>query len=809
MKQPSQQTCFHCGLPVTDDSVQSMVVLGETRRFCCHGCHAVCKTIVEAGLENYYRDREGVSDTRQGDSLEQLNEQLRVYDNERVQKAFVQQKQGWQEAYLILDGIRCSACIWLNELQLRRQPGIIDVHIDDVTRRARVRWDPDRIRLSEILASIRLIGYQAHPYEPSHYQQLQKEHKRKNLQRLIFAAVIGMIPMHFALATWFMGGPDEQGRLEDWEILGRWTSLFVTLTILVYPAQEFYHGVWSDFRRRVIGMDVPIVIGLSAVYVQSAYSTIMGSGEVYFESIAMFVLFILVSRRLENQARIRAADQLERLAMAQPLEASRIMDDGSILRVAVQELEVGDLLQILPGDKVPVDCQIVQGQSSFDESLLTGESHPVNHVEGEQLIAGSVNYDHPVTARSLHNEMDSTVMQIGRLAEAGLQQKPKQALFADRVATRFVLVILLLAGGTAVYWWLQADPDWAIHAMSVLIVTCPCALALAAPIAMTIASSSALKRGLLILDMSALQRLTVIDTMVFDKTGTLTRGRLELIEQHWFPQDDDGHAKKVLQSLLRHSEHPVARALQMGENESPVSFDYVKNIPGEGIEAKVNGETWRLGRCQAPSALSFSRDNRLLGNRACLSRQGQAVAEFFFADKLRDSVAAVVRQFQDLGINLVILSGDQQAAVAQVAEQSGIGEYHAGLLPRQKMQWVEDRQQTGKRVAMIGDGINDAPTLALADVSFSLAESTGLANAHSDMLILGQELEVLPQVFALARQTMKRIHQNFAWAIGYNLLALPFAMAGMVPPWLAAIGMSLSSVIVVFNSLRIRRFNEA
>ncbi len=798
-------TCFHCGLPVTDDSTERLTVLGEERRFCCHGCQAVCKTIVDSGLETYYRDRQGLSETGQGDSLEQLMEQLTVYDNEQVQKAFVQHKENWQEAYLILEGIRCSACVWLNELHLRRQPGVIDVHIDDVSQRARVRWDPAQIRLSEILASIRLIGYQAHPYEPSHYQQLQKENKRKNLQRLIFAAVIGMLPMHFALASWFMGGPDENGELADWEILGRWTNLFVTLTILVYPAQEFFYGVWSDFKRRAIGMDVPIVIGLTAVYLQSAYSTVTGTGEVYFESIAMFVLFILISRRLEHQARIQASDQLERLAMAQPQEANRIMDDGSISRIAVRDLEVGDLIHIPPGDRVPVDCEIVQGQSSFDESLLTGESHPVTHVEGDNLIAGSVNYDHPVTARSLHNEMDSTVMEIGRLAESGLQQKPKEALFADRMAARFVIIILLLAGSTALYWWLQGDPDWAIYAVSVLIVTCPCAFARAAPIALTIASSAALQRGLLILDMSVIQRITRIDKMVFDKTGTLTRGKLELVEQQWSPELDDSYAQNVLQSLVRQSEHPVAKALELANPDQLIKIDEVKNTVGEGISARINGETWRLGRCPESAQLSANNSERLLGNRACFSRDDKPVAEFFFADQLRNSATEAVQQLKDLGLDMIILSGDQESAVDQVARQTGIDDYHAGLLPQEKMQWVKDQQQAGKRVAMIGDGINDAPTLALTDVSFSLAESTGLANAHSNMLILGQDLDVLPRIFALARLTMKRIHQNFAWAIGYNLIALPFAMAGMVPPWVAAIGMSLSSVLVVYNSMRIKR----
>jgi Cu2+-exporting ATPase len=787
------------------DAPKKLQVLGEPRVFCCHGCREVSKAIIESGLEDYYRNRDGHSATGGGGDFEQLLAQFSIYDNEKVQKAFVQNRADSQEAYLILEGIRCSACVWLNELHLRRQPGVLDVHIDEVSQRARVVWNPDQIKLSQILASIQLIGYQAHPYEPTHYQQLQKENQRKNFQRLIFAGFIGMIPMHFSLATWFIGGPDAQGELANWEWLGRWTSLFVTLTILVYPAQEFFYGVWSDIRRRVIGMDVPIVLGLSAVFLQSAYSTVTASGEVYFESIAMFVLFILISRRLEHQARIHASDQLERLAMAQPQEARKILPSGQIVTISIKEVESGDLLQIVPGDRVPVDCEIVEGESSFDESLLTGESAPVLHGPGDRIVSGSVNYDQPVTACSLHNEMDSTIMEISRLAEAGLRQKPAEALFADRVAARFVVVILLLAAATAFYWWWQGDNDWPIYAVSVLIVTCPCALALAAPIALTISSSVALARGLLILDMSALQRLSKVDTFAFDKTGTLTEGRLQLVSERWSSEFDQILSRKVLQALVLSSEHPVARALKREGVQAIKPGHQVRNRVGEGLALDHQGQHWFLGRCQGEADGSEVSDNRLLANRACLTCDGGVVAVFEFSDTLRPSVTRTVKHLQEFGVDTAILSGDHRVAVAQVASVAGISHFQAGLLPQEKMDWVRQKQSQGHRVAMMGDGINDAPTLAVTDVSFSLAESTGLANAHSNILLLGNDLDTVPDAFYLATNAMRKIRQNFAWAIGYNLVALPFAMAGMVPPWLAALGMSVSSVIVVYNSMRLKR----
>jgi len=810
--------CFHCGLPVDAHTREQLVVFDKPRDFCCHGCRAVCKTIVDSGLGDYYQNRDlGVSSNTQKD-LQKLLEKLSIYDNENVQKSFVHGEEGWQEAYLILEGIRCSACVWLNELHLRQQPGVIDVHIDDITQRARVRWDPEQIALSEILAAILSIGYQAHPYEPSHYLELQKNNNRKNLHRLLFAGIIGMIPMHFALATWFLGGPDEQGELQQWELIGRWTSLMVTFSLMVYPAQEFFFGVWSDLKRRIIGMDVPIVIGLSCAFLLSAYSTVTGSGEVYFESIAMFVLFILLSRRLEHQARIQASDQLERLALSQPLEANLIQDDGQIQVVSVTELEPGQSIQILPGAQVPVDCEITRGESTFNEALITGESKAINHTQGDLLMAGSLNYDQPVTARVHSAEMDSTIAEITRLAESGLQQKPAQSILADRVANRFVLFILLIALMTSIYWWSQGEAEWLVITVSVLIVTCPCALALAVPIALTLSSSRLLRLGVLPLNMSVINTLEKVDLFVFDKTGTLTRGKPGLLDIHWFQdQHEDQKQEQVLgvvKALVAQSEHPIAKATHEAIEQDASQLDSLTNHVGLGIEAEYKGQ-WRFGRIEFVESVinqlspeQRARFDEIIDQHyslSCLTHDEQLVAVFLFEDSVREGCDEVIQDLHDKGVKTVILSGDTQKSVAYLAKELGVMDFEYGLKPEQKMAWVKARQAEGHRVAMVGDGINDAPTLATADVSFSLAESTALANNHSDFLVMGTHLTPIPQAITLAGNTLTRIRQNIAWAILYNLIAIPFAVAGWVPPWAAAIGMSLSSAIVVLNSIRLNK----
>lgn len=808
--------CFHCGLPVEDENTESLIVFEQPRHFCCHGCQSVCKTIIDCGLEDYYSSRDLGVNSNQQKNLDQLLEKLSIYDNTAVQKSFVHGNNNWQEAYLILEGIRCSACVWLNELHLRQQPGVLEVHIDDITQRARVRWDPDQIALSQILATIVSIGYQAHPYEPSHYLELQKENKRKNLQRLLYAVIIGMIPMHFALATWFMGGADDKGQFAPWEQNGRWVSLFVTLSILLYPAQEFFFGVWSDLKRKVIGMDVPIVLGLSSAYLVSVYSTVTSSGEVYYESIVMFIMFILYARRLEQQARIQASDQLERLALAQPVSACRIQNDNSVEQVSVLDLQPGDRIKIFPGDQIPVDCIILQGESSFNESLITGESKPVTHTVGNRLMAGAINYDQPVEARVSASEMDSTIAEITRLAESGLENKPAQSLLADKVATYFVGFILMVALLTALFWIFQGNPEWLIITVSVLIVTCPCALSLSVPIALTLGASRFLKMGVLPLNMSKINLLQNIDMFVFDKTGTLTRGELKLVETIWLDESNKNEASSILKSLALNSEHPVAKALQKLDTTVNVEFDRVQNHVGLGLEGSIvrqgNTEIWRFGQfkyiAEFSGELTASAKHKLdrVQSDSCsisyLTRNSEVVAILLFEDSLRGGNQLLVQQLVKKGITPVILSGDAQRSVESLAIKLGITEYFSGMSPADKMHWVRQQQSAGKVVAMAGDGVNDAPTLAAADISFSLAEATGLANNHSDFLLLRDQLNSINTSIELATKTLTKIRQNIGWAIFYNVLAIPFAVMGLVPPWIAAVGMSLSSVIVVLNSMR-------
>ena len=808
--------CFHCGLPIPDPvRAPRLDVIGQSRSFCCPGCQAVCKAIVDSGFSDYYRYRTEKAASARHQIIPDFLQQVGLYDRPEIQHGFVTSESGWCEAALLLENIRCPACLWLNERQLRGLDGVLDVNIDDVTQRARVRWDPDRIRLSDILRAIAAIGYVAHPYDASRSEQLNRLRRRRSTERLIFAGLTGMLVMHFSLASWFMGGTGADGQLALWEVVGRWTSLLVTGLILAYPGQEFFAGAWNDARNRRLGMDVPVVLGLSGAWLGSLYATVTGHGQVYFESIAMFVFLLLLARRYELRGKLRASDRLERLARLTPRTARRLDATDRTVEVSVGELVPGDSIRLLPGETLPVDGTILRGGSSFDESLLTGEASPVLRQVGDRVIAGSVNGEQPVVIRVTHGVQASAISEIRQLVERGLEQRPRVALLAERVAGWFVAILLVIATGSAIFWWQLEPAFWLTNTIAVLIVTCPCGLALATPVALAVSAGRFIERGVLPLRMRALDALACSDLFAFDKTGTLTAGRPELVSVTALGDLGRTACLQTAAALSAHSEHPLARSLRGKLSADPVRIDEIVNVPGAGIRANIDGEEWRLGKPEfsvIPESISPGvRD--LLGEAqhqgqivSLLSRDRQVEAVLVFEDPLRPQVESMLRRLQDAGVRqLAILSGDAEASVSRLGRRLGIADSYGAMSPQDKLDWTQSRRREGRRVAMFGDGINDAPTLAAADVSVSFAGATDLANVSSDFLLLGNDIEVIAYARHLAQRTRRIIRQNLAWAGAYNLLAVPFAAVGLIPPWGAAIGMSLSSLLVVMNALRLQR----
>lgn len=810
--------CYHCALPVPEGSDYHVEILGESRPMCCKGCEAVASAIVEGGLEDFYRFR--TENPPQGEELvPEFLRRTKLYDNPQIQKSFVSGGQGQlREAALILEGITCAACVWLNEKHLKTLPGIAQVQINYATHRAQVSWDDSKIQLSDILAAVAQIGYQAHPYDPDKQQKLLEGERRFQLKRLGLAGALGMQVMMIAVALYF---GDWMGMEAKYRSYFQWISLLLTIPVVLYSAQTFFTSAWRDLRQWRAGMDVPVSLGILGAFGASVWNTLLGEGHVYYDSVVMFVFFLLTARLFELAGRRRSAEATERLVQMTPSVANRLVEqpDGVMEEaVAVAELQAGDRVRIRPGEVVPADGAILQGRSSIDESLLTGESLPVPRALGDALVGGSINVESPLEMRVEKVGRDTALSHIHRLLDRAQTEKPAITQLADRAASWFVLAVLLLAVGVALYWW-RADPQhWLEITIAVLVVTCPCALSLATPTAITAGTGALTRNGLLATHGHTLETLARTTDVVFDKTGTLTEGKIRLLDVHAFSDLTRDQTLRIAAALERHSEHPIATALIDATKHSPLAAEAVENTPGGGIKGMVEGQGYALGSAQFVSVqygLVIDKDQlaALLssGNTVVfLAGQEGLHAAFELGDRIRGDASDLVQGLCADGLKLWLLSGDQPPATHRVACSVGIDQKQAigGLSPDQKLKHVQALQAQGAVVAMVGDGVNDAPVLAGAQVSIAMGGGAHVALVSADMIMLSKHLSTLTTAFTLGRKTQRIVRQNIAWAISYNLLALPAAAMGLVAPWLAAIGMSASSLLVVANALRLTRANS-
>ncbi len=775
---------------------------------CCHGCEAVAEAIVAAGLTDFYRHRTALS--RRAEDL--IPEQLRgleLYDRPDLQKSFVRAEgEHVREAALILEGIVCAACVWLNERHVNRLPGVLEFRVNYSTHRARLRWDEQHIKLSDILAAIAAIGYVAHPFDPNRQEALQKRERSVALRRLAVAGLGSMQVMMLAVGL-YVG--DYQG-MEDWirEFL-RWICLILAVPVVTYSAQSFYQGAWRDLRRRQLGMDVPVSLAILAAFLASVWHTWQGSGEIYYDSVTMFVFFLLTGRFLEMTARHRAAQISEALVRMLPATATRLNAANEEEIVPIAELAPGDRVLVRPGETLPADGRIIEGASSVDESLLTGESLPLPRQVGEALIGGAVNVDSPLVMRVEKVGADTVLSAISRLLDRAQSEKPRLALLADRIAGGFVAALLIVAAVVLAAWWSLSDFDTAFRiTLSVLVVTCPCALSLATPTAIVAATGALTRIGLLTTRGHALETLARATHVIFDKTGTLTFGRPQVAAVETVGGLEARRGLALAAALERGSEHPVGRALAEAAGEMiPLATD-VHNTPGSGIEGWIEGRRYRVGRPEFVAALSQSAvsgrdDLDAASTWVALGDETGLLAWFQLTDTLRPGAAAAVKALQARGLTVELLSGDRPDAVAHIAREVGIATATGGLSPQDKLDRLRELQRQGAVAAMVGDGVNDAPVLAAAQVSLAMGSGTQLAHATADMILLSEKLECLVNGVDMARRTLTIMRENFAWAIGYNLIALPLAAGGWLTPWMSAIGMSGSSLLVVLNALRLRR----
>jgi Cu2+-exporting ATPase len=775
----------------------------------------VAQAIVDNGLTDFYRHRTENAPTGQ-ELVPEFLRQARAYDHPQVQKTFVHiEGETIREASLILEGITCAACVWLNERHIAALPGVLDVKVNYATHRARVKWDNSRIQLSQILEAVHNIGYVAHPYDPSHQERLIENERRALLKRLGVAAVLGMQIMILAVS---MYAGDFYGMEPEFRSFFSWISLGITLPILFFSAAPFFRAAWRDLTHWQTGMDVPVSLGISIAFAGSAWATWQQTGHVYYDSVAMFVFFLLTARYFELVARKRAAEAGQALVHAAPAVATRLgADNDNEETVTVTELVAGDRVLVLPGDTVPADGEVIEGHSSVDESLLTGESDPIGKQTGDRVIGGSINFESPLVIRVTSTGEDTVLASILRLLDRAQTEKPAVSQLADRTAAWFVLGVLVLASIAAVYWWQHEPARWLPILVSVLVVTCPCALSLATPTALTAATGGLTRLGLLVTRGHALETLARANHFIFDKTGTLTLGKLRVLEIRPLAGDDEATLLNTAAALESRSEHPIARAIRTAATVK-LTVTKAESTPGGGVTGEIDGETWWLGninfiRQQTGGVIDENTIATLqAGGRTVvwLANRTGVQAGIMLGDELRPGAAELVRYLQSTGKQVTLLTGDHELAAHAVASHLGIADTHWDQTPDTKLAYVRTLQQDGEIVAMIGDGVNDAPVLAGAQLSIAMGSGAHIAAANADMLLLSQQLPHLVTATQVAKKTMAIIRQNLVWAVMYNLVALPLAATGYVAPWMAAIGMSASSLLVVSNALRLtRRTNKA
>jgi len=796
--------CYHCGLPVPAGSPFQARVLGETRALCCPGCQAVAEAIVKGGLESYYQHR---SDTAINPQTlpQELSEEMALYDREDVQQPFVQHQGDLASTSLMIEGISCAACGWLIERHLRNVRGVAEASLNLSNHRLNVRWSDSELPLSELLAELRRIGYAAHPYRADEAAERLANENRRSLRQLGVAGLLWMQVMMATMATWPEFNLDLS---ESFFVTLRWTALLLTTPIVFYCCTDFFKGALRDIRTRHLTMDVSVSLAIGGAYVAGIWSTITGQGELYFDAVGMFALFLLAGRYLERRARERTAAATAQLVNLLPASCLRLDAQGHSSRILLSELQLADQVLVQPGGLIPADGTIVSGQSSVDESLLTGEYLPLPRGAGDAVTAGTLNVEGPLTIEVQALGDDTRLSAIVRLLERAQADKPKLAELADRVAQWFLLVVLVVATVVGLVWW-QIDPQRAFWiVLALLVATCPCALSLATPTALTTATGTLHKLGLLLTRGHVLEGLNQIDTVVFDKTGTLTEGRLTLSAIHPLGALDADACLALAAALENRSEHPIARAF----GRAPLPAESVETVPGLGLVGSVDGRVLRIGQ---PSFVAEGYGNPPpsipgeMGQWLLLGDDHGALAWLVLDDRLRDDAPALLDACRGRGWKTLLLSGDSSPMVGQIAAELGIDQAEGGLTPAAKLARLQALQAQGHRVLMLGDGVNDVPVLAAADISVAMGSATDLAKTSADAVLLSNRLGSLAQSFEVAHRSRRIIIENLVWASLYNGLILPFAAIGWVTPLWAALGMSASSLLVVLNALRLTRLPKA
>jgi Cu2+-exporting ATPase len=789
--------CYHCGEPIPAGADFKSTADGAARAFCCPGCLAVAALIEQQGLARFY-------DFRSAPSMrpEVADPAWAVCDRPEVAKHLVNTLgENRHELVCRVDGVTCAACVWLLERGLRSVEGVAEVSVNPLTGETAIEFDPRTVRLPAILAAIARFGFAPRLKLAGRGSPGQTQAARDELKRLAVAGLGSMHVMTLAAALYIGAAKGMEASYTSFMALA---SMLIATPTVLYAGAPIFRAAWADVRRRRLGMDVPVALAIAIALAASLWNTLRGIEPVYFDSATMFVFFLTLGRFFESRARHKAGGLFDALADLRPLVAARVRD-GSVERVGTLELAVGDRVLVAPGEAVPADGALRSDTGTFDESLLSGESAGRRRARGEPVLGGSLNAGHgPVEIEVTRLGADSYLERVGGLLHRALADRPNFLRLADRWAAWFIAAVLAIsvAAGAA---WLVIAPERAVEiVLALLVVTCPCALSLAAPTAFAVALGQLARRGVLLRSARVLERLGDVQTWLLDKTGTLTQGRIVVARTDTFTPTSAAECLAVAAALESGIEHPIAHALHGGRPAAPATG--VEYRAGYGVAGTVAGLRYRLG-----SARFVGRDASTDRGEQCvyLADERTVLARFALADTVRPHAKEALAKIAAGARELALVSGDEPLAVERTARELGLSTYYAGQSPEDKLELLRARQRGGAVVAALGDGINDAPLLAQADVSIALVAGSQLAQASADVVFTGDDLRVLARLPEWAAAVRRIVRENLVWAAVYNAAAVPLAATGVLAPWMAAIGMSLSSLLVVGNALRLNRLLAA
>lgn len=809
----SKIKCNHCHLEFSEN----VMIKENDLNFCCKGCQGVYHILKDDGLESFY---EKLGNKTIAPPLKITNDDVSKFDSKNFFDNYVSvTKEGFSQIDLIIEGIHCAACVWLNEKVLYETKGIIEANINFTSNKAKIVWDDEKLKLSEIILKIRSIGYDAYAYDSSVADIQASKAKRDYFIRMMVAVIASMNIMMLSVAkyTGFFTGISEE--VKNMIHIG---EFLLSTPVLFYSGWIFFKGGYFGLKNRMVNMDFLVASGSTLTYVYSMFILFGAKGESYFDSVAMIITFVLVGKYLEVIGKKSAVDTLDKIKSTLPLEAV-VIEDNIKKVVALNSLKLGDIIEIKAGDKIPVDGKITKGEGFFDESTLTGESIPVYKKIGDFVFSGTINSNALIEYEVTKDFKNSTFSSIVTLLEDSLNSKPKIQTKAAEISKYFSVTILSLALGTFLVWYffgLDLGFDYAgadhfeksfIVAVSVIVIACPCALALATPMASLVGISELAKKGLLFKEAKFIESLAVTNTVVFDKTGTLTKGELNVVKARIM--DDNIHKLNLLYSIISASTHPVSRSIKKYLEEkyelSEKKLDSVKNVEAKGMSASytnINGKTYELlgGNIELlkQNEIYYKFDSDKTVYLFAINKI--VIATFELEDEIKENAKELIEFLQNKNIEVVMLTGDNENVASNIAKQLGIKKYFAFQTPISKANYIKELKKENKTVVMVGDGVNDSVALSSADVAIAMGNSADVSLAISDVVLLNSSLNSLRDAFIISSKTYKFIKQNLFLSLLYNTVTIPLAMAGWVIPLIAALSMSLSSLMVVLNSLRIK-----